>query len=70
MTTTTRTAITNQHCVPIGFLETTGTVTTILNRHNVPLGTYDSKTNWTKNLHGTPLGQGNLLVTLLPPQRR
>ena len=70
MTMKTRTALTDSRSnAPVAFLETTGTVTTILNIHNVPLGTYDSHTNWTKNIHGTPVGQGNLLVLLLPQRR-
>ena len=70
MTTTTKTTLTDRNNIPIGFLETTGTMTKILDRNCIPLGTYDSKTDWTLILTGQPVGRGNLLVSLLPPQRR
>ncbi len=67
---TTRTQLTNEHNNSIGYIETDGPVTRILNIHNVVLGSFDARDGWTKNVHGTVIGRGNLLLTLLPPQRR
>lgn len=70
MTTTTKTTLTNRNNIPIGFIETNGTRSTLTNRDNQVLGFYDVATNWTTNRNNQPVGQGNLLVTLLPVQDR
>ena len=37
----------------------------IVDRQGTPVGTYDPKTNKTLDKHGSPIGSGNLLTTLL-----
>ena len=55
----------DKYGVVLGEIRIDGTKQTLFDRHFNRLGEYDSRTNRTVDKYGNPIGQGNLLVTLL-----
>ena len=49
----------------IGEIRIDGSKQTLFDSHFNRLGEYDSRTGWTRDKYGNPIGQGNLLTTLL-----
>ena len=55
----------DKYGVVLGEIRIDGSKQTLFDRHFNRLGEYDSRTNRTVDKYGNPIGQGNLLVTLL-----
>jgi hypothetical protein len=49
----------------IGEIEFNGSKRVLRDKYGDRLGEYDSHDNWTRDKYGNPVGQGDLLTTLL-----
>ena len=55
----------DKYGVVVGEIRIDGSKQTLFDSHFDRLGEYDSRTGWTRDKYGNPIGHGNLLVTLL-----
>ena len=60
-----REVLRDKYGVFIGEIRIEGSKQTLVDRHFNRLGEYDSHDNWTRDKYGNPVGQGDLLTTLL-----
>jgi hypothetical protein len=64
-TMTSREELRDRHGNLIGIIEINGSRRTLRDKAGNRLGEYSSGDNWTRDKQGNPVGQGDLLTTLL-----